>query len=136
MGALMVCCPATGRGVSLGVDLDADTFDRTPDFAATFHCAACAADHPWSKADAWIAAAEFTSTRTKPPPGASPPSRSVAPRRAPVAAARAGAVGNAARRLTHRDGGPPQPRRKPRRRSICPRPSWERASRRGNEEEG
>ncbi len=77
MGALMVCCPATGRGVSLGVDLDAATLDRTPDFSATFHCGACAADHPWSKADAWIAAAKFTpSTRTKPPAGASPPPRS------------------------------------------------------------
>ena len=78
MGALMVCCPATGRAVSLGVELDPVTFDRTPDFVATFHCAACAADHPWSKADAWIAAAEFTpSARAKPDAktGASVPPR-------------------------------------------------------------
>jgi hypothetical protein len=67
MGALMVCCPATGCRISLGVELVQATFDRTPDFVATFTCGACGAEHPWSKADAWIAAAEFRqSTRTKP----------------------------------------------------------------------
>jgi hypothetical protein len=66
MGALMVCCPATGREVLLGVELDPVTFDRTPDFVAAFSCAACGVNHPWSKADAWIAAPGFTpSTRTK-----------------------------------------------------------------------
>ena len=66
MGALMVCCPATGRAVSPGVELDPVTFNRTPDFVASFSCASCGVDHPWSKADAWIAAPEFTpSTRTK-----------------------------------------------------------------------
>jgi hypothetical protein len=62
----MVCCPATGRAVSLGVELDPVTFDRAPDFVASFHCASCGVDHPWSKADAWIGAAEFTPwARTK-----------------------------------------------------------------------
>jgi hypothetical protein len=66
MGTLKVCCPATGLEVSLGVELDSVSFDRIPDFLATFHCGACAAEHLWSKADAWIAAAEFRqSTRTK-----------------------------------------------------------------------
>jgi hypothetical protein len=68
MGTLMVCCPATGLEVSLGVELDSVSFDRIPEFLATFHCGACAAEeHLWSKADAWIAEAEFRqSTRTKP----------------------------------------------------------------------
>ena len=65
MGALMVCCPATGCRISLGVELVQATFDRTPDFVATFTCGACGAEHPWSKADAWIAVAEFEATRTK-----------------------------------------------------------------------
>jgi len=66
MGTLMVCCPATGLEVSLGVELDSVSFDRIPDFLATFRCSACAAEHPWSKANTWIAAAEFRqSTRTK-----------------------------------------------------------------------
>jgi hypothetical protein len=51
MGTLMVCCPATGLEVSLGVELDSVSFDRIPDFLATFRCSACAAEHPWSKAD-------------------------------------------------------------------------------------
>ena len=55
----MVCCPTTGCTISLGVEVDPVTFERTPDFVAAFHCAACGAEHPWSKADAWIAAAEF-----------------------------------------------------------------------------
>jgi hypothetical protein len=78
MGTLMVCCPATGLEVSLGVELDSVSFDRIPDFLATFHCGACAAEeHPWSKADAWIAAAEFRqSTRTKTAASAPPPPRS------------------------------------------------------------
>jgi hypothetical protein len=70
----MVCCPATGLEVSLGVELDSVSFDRIPDFLATFHCGACAAEeHPWSKADAWIAAAEFEpSTRTRTATGVPP----------------------------------------------------------------
>jgi hypothetical protein len=72
MGALMVCCPATGCRISLGVELDQATFDRTPDFVATFICCACGSEHPWSKADAWIAAAEFESTRTKTAAGGRP----------------------------------------------------------------
>jgi hypothetical protein len=73
MGTLMVCCPATGLEVSLGVELDSVSFDRIPDFLATFRCSACAAEHPWSKADAWIAAAEFRqSTRTRTAAGVPP----------------------------------------------------------------
>jgi hypothetical protein len=77
MGALTVCCPATGCRISLGVELDQATFDRTPDFVATFTCGACGAEHPWSKADAWIAAAEFepsrrTKTAASIPPRAQP----------------------------------------------------------------
>jgi hypothetical protein len=78
MGTLMVCCPAIGLEVSLGVELDSVSFDRIPDFLATFHCGACAAEeHPWSKADAWIAAAEFepsrrTKTAASIPPRAQP----------------------------------------------------------------
>jgi len=46
MGTLMVCCPATGRRISLGVELDPVSFDRIPDFVASFHCGACAARAP------------------------------------------------------------------------------------------
>jgi hypothetical protein len=59
MGALMSRCPKTGDKISLGVELDCVTFDRTPDFVATFYCESCAVDHPWSKTDAWIEATEF-----------------------------------------------------------------------------
>ena len=93
MGTLMVCCPATGCSVSLGVELDPATFDKTPNFVATFYCGACAAEHP-RKTDAWIAAAEFEpSTRTRtaasvPPrpsrPHSSRDGASSSTRRAPV----------------------------------------------------
>jgi hypothetical protein len=46
MGALMVCCPATGCRISLRVELDQATFDRTPDLIATF---TCGAEHSWSR---------------------------------------------------------------------------------------
>jgi hypothetical protein len=47
--------------------------DKTPDFVATFYCDSCAAEHPWSKADAWIEATEFEpSTRTKTTGGVPP----------------------------------------------------------------
>jgi hypothetical protein len=79
MGTLMVCCPATGRRISLGVELDPVSFDRIPDFVASFHCGACAAEHLWSKTDAWIEAAEFRpSTRTR--TAASVPPRPQSPR--------------------------------------------------------
>jgi hypothetical protein len=71
MGALMICCPATGSKISLGVEIDPVSFDRTPDFVAAFYCASCAIDHLWSKTDAWIEAADFKrSTRKKPGAGA------------------------------------------------------------------
>jgi hypothetical protein len=67
MGALMICCPATGNKISLGVEIDPVSFDRTPDFVAAFYCASCAVNHLWSKTDAWIAAADFKrSTRKRP----------------------------------------------------------------------
>ncbi len=67
MGALMICCPATGSKISLGVEIDPVSFDRTPDFVAAFYCTSCAIDHLWSKTDAWIEAADFKqSTRKKP----------------------------------------------------------------------
>ena len=89
MGALMVCCPTTGRRVSLGIELDSVTFDRTPDFVATFYCGSCAVDHPWSKADAWIGMAAFMpSTRTKAgarvPPRTQSLRRGTSARRAPA----------------------------------------------------
>jgi hypothetical protein len=87
MGALMVCCPATGRAVSLGVELDPVTFDRAPDFVASFHCASCGVDHPWSKADAWIGAAEFTPSAARTKAGAKVSAKagaSVPPRTPPL----------------------------------------------------
>jgi hypothetical protein len=39
---VMVRCPATGRELSTGVEMDVDTFNRLPDI------------HDWSTRDAWL----------------------------------------------------------------------------------
>jgi hypothetical protein len=54
---------ATGCRISLGVELDAATFDKIPDFVATSYCGSCAATIRGRKTDAWIEAAEFEQAR-------------------------------------------------------------------------
>jgi hypothetical protein len=75
----MVCCRATGCRISLGVELDAATFDKIPDFVATSYCGSCAATIRGRKTDAWIEAAEFEQARSptawRKPATGSPPSR-------------------------------------------------------------
>jgi hypothetical protein len=51
---VMVRCPATGRQLSTGVEMDADTFMRLPEIRSQIKCPACKLDHDWSTRDAWL----------------------------------------------------------------------------------
>ena len=51
---VMVRCPATGRELSTGVEMDAATFERLPDIRSRMRCPACSRDHDWSTRDAWL----------------------------------------------------------------------------------
>jgi hypothetical protein len=50
----MVRCPATGRELSTGVEMDAATFEQLPEIRAQISCPACGLDHTWSTREAWL----------------------------------------------------------------------------------
>src|SRR6476661_6538261 len=51
---VMVRCPATGRELSTGVEMDAATFERLPDIRSRMNCPVCSLDHDWSTREAWL----------------------------------------------------------------------------------
>jgi hypothetical protein len=51
---VMVRCPATGRELSTGIEMDAATFERLPEIRAQIRCPACCLDHTWSTREAWL----------------------------------------------------------------------------------
>ena len=51
---VMVRCPATGRDLSTGVEMDAATFERLPEIRSRLRCPACGIDHTWSTREAWL----------------------------------------------------------------------------------
>jgi len=53
VGIIMISCPATGRGVSTGIEVCAT--DQLPVVTATMSCPACGRVHEWTKNDAWLA---------------------------------------------------------------------------------
>ena len=53
-GVVMVRCPATGRELSTGVEMDAVTFERLADIRSRIKCPVCNLDHDWSTRDAWL----------------------------------------------------------------------------------
>ncbi len=55
MGILMIKCPATGRAVSTGIEVDAGTFRNLPNISSKMCCPACEAQHSWRKGEAWLA---------------------------------------------------------------------------------
>jgi hypothetical protein len=54
MYTIMIKCPATGRWVSTGIDIEPSTFAHIPDVVAHAHCPACGREHPWTKRNAMI----------------------------------------------------------------------------------
>jgi hypothetical protein len=52
MGIIMINCPATGHGVSTGIEV-CDT-DQLPTVTATTVCPECGRVHEWTKNEAWL----------------------------------------------------------------------------------
>jgi hypothetical protein len=54
MSMLMIKCPATGRPVPTGIEIEPDTLAQLPDIGSGLTCPACGHHHIWQKNDAWI----------------------------------------------------------------------------------
>ena len=52
MGIIMINCPATGHGVSTGIEVCAT--DQLPIVTATTVCPECGRVHVWTKNEAWL----------------------------------------------------------------------------------
>jgi hypothetical protein len=50
---IMIRCPATGRGVSTGIEVVST--DQLPIVTAQMVCPACGRVHEWTKKTAWLA---------------------------------------------------------------------------------
>ncbi|HEY6259567.1 MAG TPA: hypothetical protein VIY51_27645 [Xanthobacteraceae bacterium] len=53
MSIIMIRCPATGHGVSTGIEVVAT--DQLPIVTARMVCPACGRVHEWTKKTAWLA---------------------------------------------------------------------------------
>ena len=47
MGVLLIKCPNTGRELSTGIHVDAETLSRVPQELTHTHCPYCKAEHSW-----------------------------------------------------------------------------------------
>ena len=54
MGAVMIRCPRTGRGVSTEIDTKPSVFSRFPEVAGRMRCPDCGEEHIWSASQAWL----------------------------------------------------------------------------------
>jgi hypothetical protein len=54
MGIVMFRCPATGRDIPTGIEIDQASFDRMPVFFARTYCPLCRAEHQWFAQEAWV----------------------------------------------------------------------------------
>ena len=54
MGAVMIRCPRSGRGIPTGYEADPARFAKSPVFFSVTYCPICRAEHQWFAADAWV----------------------------------------------------------------------------------
>lgn len=54
MGIVMVRCPATGRAISTGIQIDRSSFNSTPVFYSQTFCPLCQVEHQWFATEAWV----------------------------------------------------------------------------------
>jgi hypothetical protein len=47
MSILLIKCPHTGRPISTGIEVDADTFAALPDVLSYLTCPECGLTHAW-----------------------------------------------------------------------------------------
>jgi hypothetical protein len=51
MTVFKVGCPETGREISTGIEVDAESFASLPDKLPVSKCPVCGCDHVWLKCD-------------------------------------------------------------------------------------
>ncbi len=54
MVMLMVRCPATGRAISTGIEVDPALYASTPVFFSQTFCPHCRVQHEWFAKEAWL----------------------------------------------------------------------------------
>jgi hypothetical protein len=54
MGKVFTTCPDSGREIPTGLETDADSFARMPEFVARVFCPYCKVDHNWTKHNSFI----------------------------------------------------------------------------------
>lgn len=54
MGIIFTTCPISGRDISTGVETDAESYARMPEFVARVLCPYCKVDHNWTKHNSFI----------------------------------------------------------------------------------
>jgi hypothetical protein len=74
MGTVWIRCPSTGRKVSTGLHVAADSLEEFPDQLRNSACPVCGNRHSWTSGDAWAAAVapERLPQRAVEAPGAAP----------------------------------------------------------------
>ena len=63
MGALVFVCPTSGREVSTGLEIDAESYRNLPKVLAEISCPACGCTHNLHQADARLVDGEQNSPR-------------------------------------------------------------------------
>jgi hypothetical protein len=54
MGIIWIRCPATGRKVSTGIEVEASSLPEFPSDLRNKRCPICGMRHLWQDGDAWI----------------------------------------------------------------------------------
>ena len=55
MAEVTIACPATGRFVSVGLEMEPAEFEKLGPKISRMRCSACGSEHLWSVATAWLA---------------------------------------------------------------------------------
>lgn len=54
MSMVMIKCPASGRSLATGIEVETNTFIALPDVLSQARCPHCGLDHSWWKREAWL----------------------------------------------------------------------------------
>jgi hypothetical protein len=55
MAEVTIACPATGRFVSVGMQMEPAEFEKLGPKIFRMRCSACGSEHVWSRGTAWLA---------------------------------------------------------------------------------
>jgi len=65
MPELLYRCPVTGREMSLGISVNADTFEKAEFDYRTIRCSKCGQQHEWTKDDVYLQVPPEVDRRTR-----------------------------------------------------------------------